>query len=257
MQVVILCGGSGTRLREETEFKPKPMIHVGGKPLLWHIMKLYSYWGHNEFVLALGYKQEMIKEYFYNFDLINHDYRTKTGEPRIIKSYKMTDQWDVILADTGETTLKGSRLKRVEKYITGDTFMMTYGDGVANVNIQALIDFHYSHGKIATVTGVHPAPRFGEILHKDGEVISFSEKPYNGENLVSGGFFVFNRKIFDYLHVEEWCDLEVGPLELLAQQKELMVYHHKGYFGCMDTVSDMYLLNELWNKGEAKWKVWD
>ena len=261
MQVVILAGGTGTRLKEMTEFIPKPMVHIGGKPMLWHIMKLYAYYGFKSFILALGYKQEMIKEYFRNYHYINNDIHYGPVHGQKLLWYPIED-WEVILSDTGEKTFKGGRLKRIEKYITDDTFMCTYGDSIGNIDIQALVKFHKSHGKMATVTGVHPPPRFGEITYEPvglsgvtyGKVISFSEKPMNGWNLINGGFFVFNKDIFKYLTTDEWCDLEIGPLELIAAKGEMMVYHHQGYWSCMDTLKDMGELQQLWDSGNAPWR---
>jgi glucose-1-phosphate cytidylyltransferase len=263
MQVVILCGGSGTRMREETEFRPKPMVHVGGKPILWHIMKYYSCFGHNDFLLALGYKQEIIREYFRNFDILNMDYKLLINNNSIIDYYpidlgdRFTEPWNVSLIDTGENSLKGSRLKQVEKYITDDTFLMTYGDGIGNINIDNLIRFHHNRSATATVTGVLPLSRFGEIHHdSEGNVTSFAEKKKtDSNNLINGGFFVFNKDIFNYLVANEWCDLEHGPLEVLAERGKMAVYKHTGFWGCMDTVVDVHNLNEIWRK-EKPWKLW-
>jgi len=257
MKTVILCGGSGTRLREMSEFIPKPMIPIGGKPMLYHIMKIYSHYGFNSFVLALGYKQEIIKSYFNNFDYINRDViRFYIGSVPITEYLDSNiDPWRVSMIDTGEATLKGGRLKRVQKHVTGDNFFCTYGDGISDINLKELLEFHLSHKKIATVTGIHPAPRFGEIHRDGGKVISFSEKPLGGD-LINGGFFVFTQGIFDYLCEDEWCDLEVGPMELLANKGELMVYEHKGFWGCLDTLKDLDGLQSLWKEGKAPWKVW-
>ena len=256
--VVILAGGTGTRLREMTEYLPKALIPIGGKPMIWHIMKLYAHYGFKDFILALGYKQEAFKQYFAHFYQINNDIKVSTG-----RYYGMChnlgysldvsgDDWTVTLSDTGENTLKGGRLKRVEKYIEGDTFMCCYGDGLADIDLKALLAFHNSHGKIVTMTAVHPPPRFGEVCRdSDNRVVSFKEKPLDGSHLISGGFFVFNRGIFDYLTVGG--DLEVGPLELLAEKGEVMAYHRKGWFGCMDTLNDMLKLQELWDSGKAPW----
>ena len=257
MQVVILAGGSGTRLREMTEFLPKALIPIGGIPILVHIMRLYAHYGYNNFILALGYKQDEFKKYFTHFNQINNDITVSIG------SYKgdfyscdyVDEGWTVTLSDTGETTMKGGRLKRIEKYIKGDTFMMTYGDAVANIDIPALVAFHKSHGKLVTITGVHPTPRFGEVHHDNGKVISFSEKPHDDNCLVNGGFMVMNRGIFDYLVADEWCDLEVGPLELIAAKGELMVYHHRGFWKCLDTLKDMEEFQEMWTKGNISWRV--
>ena len=258
MKVVILCGGFGARLREETEYRPKPMVNIGLRPILWHIMKYYSQFGCKDFVLALGYKGEMIKNYFCHYELMNNDVTLKLGHPenmRIRHSHNEID-WEITLANTGQKTLKGGRLKKVEKYITGETFMMSYGDGIADVDINSLLAFHKSHGKMATVTGINPASRFGELKTDGDRVESFSEKPKNGGSLINGGFFVFNRSIFDFLSVDDSCDLEVGPLEEIAKDGQLMVYKHRGFWACMDTLRDMEYLNKLWSSGTAPWKVW-
>ncbi len=257
MQTVILCGGTGTRLREQTELIPKALIPIGGLPMIVHIMRIYAHYGFIEFVLALGYKQEVFKQYFAHYDIINNDITVDIGCYRGKNHHSYADKnWRVTLANTGENTMKGGRLKRVEKYIKGDTFMCTYGDGVADIDLRRLLAFHQAHGKLATVTGVHPTPRFGEIHTKENGVVSkFSEKP-DGDCLINGGFFVFNRGIFDYLHEDEWCDLELGPLELIAERGELMVWHHKGFWKCMDTLKDMGELQQMWDKEEARWKVW-
>ena len=258
MKVVILCGGLGTRLREETEFRPKPMVEIGGKPILWHVMKIYAHYGYIDFKLALGYKGEMVKEYFYNYDVLNNDFTIELGNEKKVEIHRSNAEkdWRVTLADTGDKTLKGARLKRVEKYIDDDQFMLTYGDGIANVDIEDLLGFHQSHGKLATVTGINPASRFGELKIKGNQVESFSEKPKNGNSLINGGFFVFNRGIFDYLSEEENCDLEIGPMEKIAAEGQLMVYKHRGFWACMDTIRDMEYLNKLWNENKAFWKIW-
>lgn len=259
MQVVILCGGLGTRLREETEFRPKPMVHIGDRPILWHIMKIFSHFGCNDFILPLGYKGEMIKEYFWHYELMNNDVTIELGKQDSCRLHNCHDEagWKITLANTGEKTLKGGRLKRIEKYIKGDTFLLTYGDGVADININELIEFHHTHGKIATVTGVSPTARFGELSIKDDQVISFQEKPETSESgHISGGFFVFNKKIFNYLSDAEDCDLEFGAMEKIAATGELMVYKHSNFWACMDTVRDVEYLNKLWTEGNAKWKIW-
>ncbi|MBN1612930.1 MAG: glucose-1-phosphate cytidylyltransferase [Deltaproteobacteria bacterium] len=258
MKVVILCGGVGTRLREETEFRPKPMVNIGARPILWHIMKYYSCFGFNDFVLALGYKGEMIKNYFCHYELMNNDVTIVLGQPENIHIHHSHEEagWKITLVDTGEKALKGARLKKVERYIPDDTFMMTYGDGIATVNLNALLEFHWSHGKMATVTGINPASRFGELKIEGNRVMSFSEKPRGGEGLVNGGFFVFNRKIFDRLTAEDSCDLEVGPLEQIAREGQLMVYRHRGFWACMDTLRDMEYLNRIWDSGQIPWKNW-
>lgn len=258
MKVVILCGGAGTRLREETEFRPKPMVNIGPYPILWHIMKYYSQFGFKEFVLALGYKGDMIKNFFCHYELMNNDVTIELGQPEKTCIHYAHDEagWKITLADTGEKSLKGARLKKVEKYITGDTFMMTYGDGIADVNIGKLLAFHKAHGKMATVTGINIASRFGELKIDGDSVETFSEKPQDGKGFINGGFFVFNRKILDYLTTDDLCDLEVGPLEQAAKEGQLMVYKHKGFWACMDTLRDMEYLNKIWNDGRARWKIW-
>lgn len=258
IKVVILCGGLGTRLREETEFRPKPMIEIGGKPILWHIMKIYAYYGFNDFILCLGYKGEMIKEYFYNYEVLNNDFTVELGNHKNIeiRSGHNEKGWRITLADTGDKALKGSRIKKVEKYVDSDLFMLTYGDGVANINLNELLVYHNSHGRIGTVTGVRPPSRFGELLVEQNQAIFFSEKPQTSAGLINGGFFVFNRSIFDYLSEYDNCDLEKGPLEDLAKKGELMVFEHKGNWACMDTFRDMEHLNKLWQSDKAFWKVW-
>lgn len=258
MKVVILCGGLGTRLREETDFRPKPMVNIGSRPILWHIMKYFSQFEHKDFVLALGYKGEMIKNFFCNYELMNSDVTIELGQPEKISVHHSHDEagWKITLADTGEKSLKGARLKKVEKYITAEVFMMTYGDGIADVDINKLLAFHKSHGKIVTVTGINPTSRFGELKTDGDRVVSFTEKPQNGEGLINGGFFVFNRSIFDYLSNDDFCDLEVGALEKIAKDGQLMVYKHRGFWACMDTLRDMEYLNKLWDTGQAKWKTW-
>jgi glucose-1-phosphate cytidylyltransferase len=257
--VVILCGGMGTRLREETEFRPKPMVNIGPRPILWHIMKYYSQFGFHNFVLALGYKGETIKNYFCHYELMNNDVTIELGKSERTLIHYAHDEvgWKITLADTGEKTLKGARLKKVEKYIAGDTFMMTYGDGIADIDINGLLVFHKSHGKMATVTGINPASRFGELRIDGDRVEAFSEKPENGEGLINGGFFVFNREVLRYLTVEDSCDLEIGPLEQIAREGQLMVYKHKGFWACMDTLRDTEYLNRIWDLDQAKWKIWE
>jgi glucose-1-phosphate cytidylyltransferase len=258
MNVVILCGGLGTRLREETEFRPKPMVNVGTRPILWHIMKHYAHYGYKSFILALGYKGTMIKDYFFHYEIMNNDVTLALGNPEKTHIYQCHEEngWTVTLVDTGNDTLKGARLKRVEKYITDNEFMMTYGDGLANISINDLLAFHRSHGKLATVTGVNATSRFGELKVNGNQAIAFHEKPEDGSGLISGGFFVFNRRIFDYLFSDDNCDLENGPLEQIAREGELMVYEHKGFWACMDTLRDMDYLNKLWKENKAAWKVW-
>ncbi len=258
-KVVILCGGLGTRLHEETEYRPKPMVNIGARPILWHIMKIYAHSGYNDFILALGYKGEIIKNYFCHYELMNNDVTIELGHPENIYIHHSHDEsgWKITLADTGEKSLKGARLKKVEQFITDETFMMTYGDGLADVNINELLAFHKSHGKIATVTGINPTARFGELKIDGDRVAVFSEKQQDSNNFVSGGFFVFNRAVFNYLSVDDFCDLEIGPLEQIAKEGQMMIYKHRGFWACMDTLRDMEYLNKLWDEGLAKWKLWE
>ena len=257
-KVVILCGGLGTRLKEETEFKPKPMVMIGNKPILWHIMKIYAHYDFNDFILCLGYKGEVIKEYFLNYDILNSDFTVKLGSQKKIAVHNTSEEsdWSITLADTGIDALKGARLKKIEKYIKEDIFMVTYGDGVGNIDIKKLLDFHKNHGKIATVTGVRPPSLFGELKVKDNKAVIFSEKPQTSTGLISGGFFVFNYKLFEYLTEDDNCDFEKGPLEKIASNGELMVYTHNGDWACMDTYRDVEYLNKLWKNNKAFWKVW-
>ena len=257
MKVVILCGGKGTRLREETEFRPKPMVKIGGKPILWHIMKLYAHHGFNQFILCLGYKGEAVKEYFYHYMLHNNDVTIKLGKNRKITIHENheAEDWEITLVDTGENTLKGARIHKIMDYIDDD-FMVTYGDGVSNIDIRSLVDYHKKHGRIAPVTGVSPPSAFGQIHVKNLEVVEFHEKPQIKEGIINGGFFVFNRKIFNYLNGDETCDLEMGALEQLTGEQQLMVFRHEGGWACMDTYRDTIYLNQLWENGQAFWKVW-
>lgn len=221
-------------------------------------MKHYAHYGYKSFILALGYKGTMIKDYFFHYEIMNNDATLKLGNPEKTKIYQRHEEngWTVTLADRGKDTLKGGRLKKVEKYITGDEFMMTYGDGLADIDINALLAFHYNHGKLATVTGVNPVSRFGELKVKGSQAIAFYEKVQNDVGLISGGFFIFNKGIFNYLSSDDGCDLEIGALEQIARQGELMVYEHKGFWACMDTLRDMDYLNKLWQENQAPWKIW-
>ena len=260
IQTIILCGGLGTRLREETEYRPKPMVPIGGKPILWHVMKIFARFGHIDFILPLGYKGNMIKEYFYHYHLMNQDVSIKLGEHHAVSflsgDIHDIEDWNITLVDTGEATLKGGRLKRVEKYLIGDEVLVTYGDGVADINLDKLLAFHRSHGKMATVTGVSTASQFGELQISGNRVEHFREKSTSPDHFISGGFYVFNRAFFNYLTPDTSCDLEIGPLEELAAEGELMVYKHPGKWACMDTIRDMEYLNRLWDNNEAFWKIW-
>lgn len=258
MKTLILCGGQGTRLREETEYRPKPLVEVGGRPILWHIMKLYAHYGMQDFVLGLGYRGNMIKEYFLNYEAMNNDFTISLGEKHKLSYHDIHEEQDyrVTLADTGADSMTGSRVKQMERYVDGDTFMVTYGDGLSDVNIEKLLEFHRSHGKIATVTTNRPTSRFGILeLDDQNHVIDFAEKP-ELDGWASTGFFVFERQMFDYLSPDANCILEREPLERLAQQGELMAYRHDGFFFAMDTYREYLHLNELWNSGQAPWASW-
>ncbi len=257
MKVALLCGGLGTRLKEETEYRPKPMVEVGGYPILWHIMNIYGSHGFENFVLALGYKGRCIKEFFLNYynDTSDLTIDLASGHVEAVKRCKRN--WRVSLIDTGALSLTGGRLLRLKPQLCDGTFMLTYGDGVADVDITRLVEFHRSHGKIATVTAVRPAARFGGIQFDGDRVEEFKEKPQTGEGWINGGFFVFEPKIFDYLSDGDETVLEGSPLERLAQEGELMAYRHEGFWQCMDTVRDRDTLEKLWSSGEACWKTWE
>lgn len=255
-EVLILCGGKGTRLSEETVTKPKPMIKIGEKPILWHIMKIYAYYGFNKFILALGYKGSHIKKYFYDYRTTSNDFTLimhPNHQPKIHNIHKDND-WEITFVDTGIHTLKGGRIKRLEKYIESDNFHLTYSDGVANIDINELYQFHISHKRIGTVTAVRPPSRFGEINLEKDKVINFEEKPQLGTGYINGGFFVLKKDFFDYLDINS--DLEFGPLQQLAKDKELYAYKHNGFWQCMDNIREKNYLNDLWNKNKATWKIW-
>ena len=257
MKVVILCGGLGTRLREETEFRPKPLVEVGGRPILWHIMKLYAHHGYREFVLCLGYRGQMIKEYFLNYEAMNNDFTIRLGKRKETTYHDAHEEQDfsVTLADTGAETMTGGRLKRVERYVNDDIFLVTYGDGLSDLDIAGLIAFHRTHGKIATLTTVQPESRYGVLdLDEQGCVRKFEEKPRLGQ-WVNVGFFAFDRRVFGYLTGDE-CVLEQEPLQRLARDGELMAYRHEGFFAPMDTYREYRALNQVWDAGRAPWKVW-
>ncbi|MBI5680695.1 MAG: glucose-1-phosphate cytidylyltransferase [Methanobacterium sp.] len=258
MKAVILCGGKGTRLREETEVRPKPMVQIGNRPVLWHIMKIYAAYGFKDFVICLGYKGNMIKEYFLNYEMMNNDFTIQLGNFESIQVHSNHEEadWTVTLADTGEETQTGGRVKKIEKYIDEDTFMLTYGDGVADINIKELLKFHKSHGKIGTMTAVHPPSRFGELTIEGDQVTEFTEKPQTKEGLISGGFFVLNTEFFEYLTDDDSCILEKEPLEKLAADGELMIYSNKKFWQCVDTYRELELLNNLWKNANPPWKVW-
>jgi glucose-1-phosphate cytidylyltransferase len=258
MQTLILCGGMGTRLREETEYRPKPMVEIGGRPILWHIMKCYATHGFTDFVICLGYKGETIKEYFLNYEAMNNDFTVELGKPNSVSFYDAHGEngWRVTLVDTGIQTMTGARIKRASRYLSGDRFMVTYGDGVSDVDLRTLVAFHDRSKTLATVTGVHPSSRFGELLVQGDRVEQFSEKPQTHEGLINGGFFVFERQALEFLSDDPDCVLEREPLERLAAGGQLSVYQHHGFWQCMDTYRDYQHLNNLWDSGHAEWKQW-
>lgn len=257
MKVVVLCGGLGTRLREETEYRPKPMVEIGGRPILWHIMKAFAQHGLREFVLCLGYRGNTIKEYFLNYEAMNNDCTVCLGQRQAITYHGEHPEsgFQVTLADTGVESMTGGRLKRIERYIDGDDFIMTYGDGLSDVNLEELIAFHRSHGRVATVTAVRPVSRFGILeIGKSGTVDSFSEKPLM-DGWINAGHFVLNRKVFEYLDGDA-CIFEREPLERLAADGQLAAFRHEGFFYAMDTYREYKYLNDLWSSGQAPWKTW-
>jgi glucose-1-phosphate cytidylyltransferase len=256
MKVAILAGGVGTRLAEETEVKPKPMVEIGGRPILWHIMMHYSYYGYKHFVIALGYKGEVIKKYMVDYCSLNSDLTVnlRTGEVKIMGGYK--PDWTVELIDTGVPTATGGRIKRLKPYLDNGTFFLTWGDGVSDINLHDLLRFHKSHGKLATLTAVRPPARFGH-LELDGEqVVEFSEKPQTKEGWINGAFFVLEPGVFDYIDGDD-TQFEREPLERLAKDGQLMAYKHTSFWACMDTLRDKKRLEELWQSGHAPWKIWE
>lgn len=256
LPVVLLAGGLGTRMREETEYKPKPMVEVGGRPVIWHIMKNFSGFNLNDFIVCTGYKGHIIKEYFLNYLAFNHDFRVTLNHKDnvAILDENRSENWSVTVADTGETTMTGGRVNKVKKYIGNNRFIVTYGDGLADVDIEKLVHFHKSHGKIATVTTVKPLSRFGVMdIDSDGTVIQFREKP-QVDDWINIGFFVFEPQIFDYL--DDYCVLEQQPLSALARDQQLMAFQHDGFWQPMDTYRESLLLNGLWDTQEAPWKNW-
>jgi glucose-1-phosphate cytidylyltransferase len=255
MPVMILAGGLGTRLREETEFRPKPMVPVGGKPILWHIMKIYASFGFYRFIICLGYKGEMIKDYFLNYQMQGIDFTVNTKTGHIVEHLVNDEEWEVTLVDTGLNCLTGGRVARAAKYVDADRFLLTYGDGLADVNIDKLIQFHQSHGKIATLTGVNVPSRFGNLEIQSDKVSSFLEKKKITDDWINGGFFVLEKDFLKYLSLDDSCVLEQEPLRLAAKDSELMVYKHFGFWQCMDTLREHEKLEELW-KGGAPWKIW-
>lgn len=258
MKVVILAGGYGTRICEESHLKPKPMIEIGDKPILWHIMKEYSHYGFNEFIICCGYKQHVIKEWFADYYLYNSDVTfdfAHRGNMQIHNN--VSEPWKVTLVDTGLDTMTGGRIKRIQKYVGNETFMLTYGDGVCDVDLKQLLDFHRAHGKMVTVTAISVAQRFGILNISDkSEILSFKEKCTNADERINGGYMVLEPEIFDLLEDDQTV-FEKEPLEIAAQRGQLMAYKHDGYWQCMDTKREKDRLDELWKRGKAPWKTWD
>ena len=258
MQAIILCGGQGTRLKEETEYKPKPMVKIGNAPILWHIMQIYAGYGFTEFVLALGFKGESIRDFFLNYEFYNNDFTIRLGKHKDIKIHENSDgepDWKITLAETGENTMTGSRVKLCERHINGKYFFVTYGDGLADVDLEKLLKFHKAHGKIATLTGVNPPSRWGEVAVDGNRAVKFTEKPAasEGDHCVNGGFFVFSREAFKYFSSDGGCVLEADALRELADDGELMVFRHDGFWQGMDTYRDYLALNKIWDSGNPAW----
>ncbi len=258
MKTVILCGGKGTRIRDVTNDTPKPMLPIGGKPILWHIMKIYAHYGFKDFVLCLGYKGWLIKEFFLNYEAMTTDITIGLGRPSSVEYLNghPEEGWRVTLAETGLDSMTGYRVLQARKYLANEPFMFTYGDGVADIDINALLRFHKSHGKIGTMTGVRPPGRFGEIDAQGDRVQSFAEKPQASGGLINGGFCIFESAFFDYIPDRSDTPLEHKPLRRLAADGQLMVYQHQGFWQPMDTLREYDLLNNLWQDGQAPWKVW-
>ena len=260
MKVVILCGGLGTRLREETEYRPKPMVPIGGRPILWHIMKTYAHHGHKEFVLCLGYKGEVIREYFRNYLWNTCDSTIELGRSGVATFHNRHDEedWLITFAETGEESMTGYRVWKTREYIGDDeSFLLTYGDGVGDIDITASIDFHRKADSVCTLTAVHPPGRFGEIgVDSDGRILSFNEKPQTESGYINGGFMVCRREMFDYLADDQRLILEQQPMKQLCSEGQLAAFRHDGFWQPMDTYAESRLLNQLWSEGRAPWKVW-
>ena len=256
VKVIILAGGLGTRLAEETIVRPKPMVEIGGKPLLWHLLNIYAAHGFEDFIIALGYKGEVIKEYFLNFFALNNDITVDLRVGKVEVHGGKQPKWQVQLVDTGTQTDTGGRIRRLRDHVGGQTFMMTYGDGLSNVDVKALVAFHRSHGKAATVTTVRPPARFGGVVFEGDRVVEFTEKPQAEGGWINGGFFVLEPRVFDYIEGDHtiW---ERDPLERIAADGELMAFRHAGFWQPMDTLRERKLLEGLWDNGEAPWKVWN
>lgn len=255
MKAVILAGGLGTRLSEETVVKPKPMVEIGDHPILWHIMKHLSHFGIDEFVIALGYKGKMIRQYFLGYAQLNSDCTVQLHTGDVLRHGLGDERWTIHLVDTGRETQTGGRLKRIAQYVAGETFLFTYGDGVANVDIHQLLAFHRERQKLATVTAVRPAARFGALEYDGDRVTSFNEKPQTGEGWINGGFFLLEPAVIDYIEGDQ-TPWEREPVDRLVAEDQLVMYRHEGYWQCMDTLRELRTLQNLWDAGEAPWKVW-
>jgi glucose-1-phosphate cytidylyltransferase len=258
MKVVIFAGGLGTRLSEETSVRPKPMVEIGGKPILWHIMKIYSHYGYNDFIVCLGYKGNVIKEYFINYFLYNSDITVQLHDNKLDIHYANTESFKVTLVETGLETNTAGRLQKIKAYVENETFMLTYGDGVADINIQELVSFHKKHGKLATITSIILPSRYGKIKMDENNIVtSFDEKPREEGYWINGGFFVLDPAIFNYLHGDmDTVQWEKKPLSDMANDGQLAAYKHHGFWKCMDALRDKIELEELWNGGNAPWKIW-
>jgi glucose-1-phosphate cytidylyltransferase len=256
MKVVILAGGLGTRLREETEYRPKPMVQIGGRPILWHIMKIYSRYSHRDFVICLGYKGEMIRNYFLNYETQNRDFAITLGSGKVeILGNHTEEGWRVTLAETGDQTMTGGRIKRIERYVGRSTFMATYGDGVADIDLKSLLAFHRRQSKLATVTAVRPSSRYGELGIENGKVTLFREKPQVNDGWINGGFLILEPQVFDLIQGDDET-LETGLLARLAEQGQLAVFQHEGFWQCMDTYREMQQLDDMWTRDMAPWRMW-
>ncbi len=255
VKVAILAGGKGTRISEETELRPKPMVEIGGRPILWHIMKQYYHFGFSEFAIALGYKGEHIKRWIYDFSSLAGDMTVSTRSGKVVKRDSDNPDWTVDLVETGMDTMTGGRIKRLQPWVGNSTFMLTWGDGVSNVDLDKLLAFHRSHGKLATLTAVRPPARYGHLEFDGDQICEFTEKPQTAEGWINGAFFVLEPAIFDYIEGDhiQW---EKEPMEGLARDGQLMAYRHDSFWQCMDTLREKHLLQTLWNSGKAPWKVW-
>ncbi|MDR2409270.1 MAG: glucose-1-phosphate cytidylyltransferase [Bacteroidales bacterium] len=258
MKVVILAGGHGTRISEETELRPKPMVEIGSRPILWHIMKIYSHYGFNEFIICCGYKSYYIKDYFYHYYMHAADITVDLAENKVEYHNSTSEPWKIALVDTGLETMTGGRIKRIQKYVGNESFMLTYGDGVADININQLVDYHNRKGKLVTLTAVLPSGKFGALeIEGDDNITSFIEKPQGDGAWINGGFFVLQPEVFDYITEGDTTIFEQKPLENLAKDRQLQAYKYSGFWRCMDTLKDKVELQKMWETGKALWKVWN